>query len=72
MNWRLIHTNTQVVSLFQTNDITITDKSIFNAPTQEECFNKIDNLKLIYYYPLNENEILLFSSGTRTIITNEN
>jgi hypothetical protein len=71
MNWRLIYTNTEVIDLFETNDITATPYSIFNAPTQEECFNKIDELKLTYYYPLNENEILLFSGGTRTTITKD-
>jgi hypothetical protein len=68
MIWRLLHTNTEVIDLFETNGITATPHQIFNAPTQEECFDKIDNLKLTYHYPLNENEILLFSGGTRTII----
>lgn len=71
MNWRLIYTNTEVIDLFETNGITATPYSIFNVPTQEECFDKIDELKLTYYYPLNENEILLFSGGTRTIINKE-
>ena len=34
--------------------------------------DKIDELKITYYYPLNENEILLFSGGTRTIIQANN
>jgi hypothetical protein len=72
MIWRLIHTNSDVIDLFETNDITVTTHSIYETKTKEECFNKIDELKLTYYYPLNENEILLFSGGTRTIITNEN
>jgi hypothetical protein len=66
MIWRLIHTNTEVIDLLETNGITSTPHQIFNANTQEECFDKIDELKLTYYYPLNENEILLFSGGTRT------
>jgi hypothetical protein len=72
MIWRLIHTNSDVIDLFETNDITVTTHSIYEAKTQEECFDKIDELKLTYYYPLNENEILLFSGGARIIITNEN
>ena len=71
MIWRLIYTNTEVIDLLETNGITATPHFIFNAPTQKECFDKIDNLKLTYYYPLNENEILLFSGGTRTIINKE-
>ena len=68
MIWRLIYDNTNVIDLFETSDITITPYNIFEGVTQDECFNKIDELTLVYYYPLNENEILLFSGGTRTII----
>ncbi len=68
MVWRLIYDNSYVIDLFETNDITITPYNIYEGPTQDDCFNKIDELTLIYYYPLNENEILLFSGGTRTII----
>ena len=70
MVWRLIYTNTEVVDLFETNDITVTPYNIYEGSTQDDCFNKIDELTLIYYYPLNENEILLFSGGSRTIIEN--
>jgi len=66
MNWRMIYNNTDVIDLFETSDITITPYNIFEAKTQEECFDKIDQLSLFYYHPLNKNEILLFSGGTRT------
>jgi hypothetical protein len=69
MIWRLIYNNTDVIDLFETSDITITPYNIYEGKTQEECFDKIDKLQLTYYYPLNENEILLFSGGTRTIIS---
>ena len=71
MNWRLIYTNTEVIDLFETNGITATPHQIFEGNTQEECFDKIDELKITYYYPLNENEILLFRGGTRTIINKD-
>jgi len=71
MIWRLIHTNTEVIDLLETNGITATPHKIFEAITQDECFNKIDELKITYHYPLNENGILLFSGGTRTIINKE-
>ena len=71
MVWRLIYTNTEVVDLFETNDITVTPYNIYEGSTQDDCFNKIDELTLIYYYPLNENEILLFSGGTRIVINIE-
>ena len=69
MIWRLIYTNTEVIDLLETNGITATPHKIFEAITQDECFDKIDELKLTYYYPLNENEILLFSGGNRTRTT---
>lgn len=68
MVWRLIYNNTDVIDLFETNDITVTPYFIYEDRTQDNCFNEIDRLRLTYYYPLNENEILLFSGGTRTII----
>jgi len=68
MIWRLIHNNINVIDLFETSDITATPYIIFDSKTQDDCFNEIDKLRLIYYYPLNETEMLLFSGGTRTII----
>jgi hypothetical protein len=68
MVWRLIYNTTDVIDLFETSDITITPYFIYEDRTQDNCFNEIDRLRLTYYYPLNENEILLFSGGTRTII----
>ena len=71
MIWRLIYTNTEAIDLFETNGITATPYQIFDTNTQEEGFDKIDELKITYNYPLNENEILLFSGGNRTIINKE-
>jgi hypothetical protein len=68
MVWRLIYDNTDVIDLFETSDITVTPYFIYEDKSQDDCFNEIDKLRLTYYYPLNENEILLFSGGTRTII----
>lgn len=68
MIWRLIYNNTNVIDLFETSDVTVTPYNVFEGLTQDECFDKIDELTLVYYYPLNENEILLFSGGTRTVI----
>jgi len=69
MIWRLIHNNINVIDLFETSDITNTPYNIYEGKTQEVCFDVIDKLHLVYYYPLNEDEILLFSGGTRTIIS---
>ncbi len=70
MIWRLIYNNTDVIDLFETSDITVTPYFVYEDSTQDNCFDQIDKLRLTYYYPLNENEILLFSGGTRTIIQN--
>jgi|688.fasta_scaffold206223_2 hypothetical protein len=69
MVWRLIYSETNVIDLFETNDITITNYNIYEGKKQEECFEQIDKLNLTYYHPLNGGEILLFSGGTRNIIT---
>jgi hypothetical protein len=69
MSWRLIYTNAEVIDLFETNDMTVTPHLIFNAPTQEECFDKIDELKLTYYYTTDGINYIIFSGGTRTRTT---
>jgi hypothetical protein len=68
MIWRLIYNSTDVIDLFETSDITVTPYNVYEDKTQEDCFNHVDKLRLTYYYPLNENEILLFSGGSRTVI----
>ena len=66
--WKLIYDNTNVINLTNVKGFINTKLNIYEGVTQDECFDKIDELTLVYYYPLNENEILLFSGGTRTII----
>jgi hypothetical protein len=68
MIWRLIYNDNSVIDFFETNDKTITPYKIFNGEREEDCFKKIDELELVFYYPLNDDEILLFSGGNRTII----
>jgi len=68
MKWRLIHTNTDVIDLFETNDLTITPHQIYDANTKDECFSKIDELKLTYRYTTDGTEVIIFSGGTRTTI----
>ncbi len=72
MVWRMIYNTTEVLDLFETEDITITIHNIFESSTQTECFDKIDELKLVYYYPLSEDQLLMFSGGTRNTITINN
>ena len=49
--WRLIHDNNKVYGLISDDNSKIhTNKTIFNGTTQEECFNKIDELKLSYTF----------------------
>jgi hypothetical protein len=49
-------------------DNNITPEKIYEGYSKEEIFKKLDELKITFNNPLNENEILLFSGGTRTII----
>jgi hypothetical protein len=70
MVWRLIYTNTYVIDLFETSDVTVTPYNIFEALTQEECFNLIDSNKLFFVYPISETQSILFENGVRTIINN--
>tara|TARA_Y100000389_G_scaffold3780_1_gene3636 strand:+ start:2133 stop:2354 length:222 start_codon:yes stop_codon:yes gene_type:complete len=73
MVWRLVYKNDgRVISLNETNGKTYTIHNIFDGLNQEECFNKIDELKLNYQGLSGGTEFLvLFSGGTRTIIQEE-
>jgi hypothetical protein len=71
MIWRLIYNDTKIIHLFETNGTTVTPHQIFENVDQEVCFKKIDELMFTYRFPLNRKEILLFSGGTRTIISKE-
>ena len=66
--WRLIHDNNKVYGLISDDNSKIhTNKTIFNGTTQEECFNKIDELKLNYTYYSGGTTEIIFSGGTRII-----
>lgn len=71
MVWRLIYDNENVYDLFETNDITLTTKNVFDGNTLDECFDKIDELQLNCTYPLNDTQNIIFSNGTRTIVNNQ-
>lgn len=68
MVWRLIHDGFYVIDLFETNHITLTPYIIFEAKTQDECFNEVDKQQLFYLYYSGGTEGVLFSGGTRTIV----
>lgn len=70
MVWRLIYTNTHVIDLFETGDITLTPHQIYESIDKEDCFNVIDSNKLFFVYPISETQSILFENGTRTIIDN--
>jgi hypothetical protein len=71
MVWRMIYNNVDVVDLFQTSDITITPYNIFEGRTIDECFDKIDELQLVYHYTTEDDSIIIFSGGTRTIVSKQ-
>jgi hypothetical protein len=66
MIWRLIYTNTEVIDLLETNGITATPHQIFESTTQEECFDKIDELKFDFEYTLDEINYVVFKNGIRS------
>ena len=69
MSWRLVYENNKVCALFESEGTTYTTKNLLFFDTQEECFNKIDELQLTYYNTSDDTEtIILFSGGTRTIL----
>ena len=68
MIWRLIHDGFYVIDLFETSHVTLTPYTIFEAKTQDECFNEIDKQQLFYLYYSGGTEGVLFSGGTRTIV----
>jgi len=73
MYWGLIYDDNNVIDLRIINGATFIDETLnqklFTSNTQEECFNKIDELQLTYYNTSGDTEtIILFSGGTRTIL----
>lgn len=71
MVWRFIYDTEKVDILFETSDITLTTKNVFDGNTINECFNKIDELQLYYIHSLNDTQVIIFSGGTRTISNKE-
>jgi hypothetical protein len=68
MIWRLIHNEEYVIDLMETNDITATVYTIFEAGSLQECFDEIDKKKLNYLYCIDDEEGILFVNGIRTYI----
>jgi len=76
MYWGLIYDDNNVIDLRIINGATFIDETLneklFTSSTQEECFNKIDELQLTYYSVSGDTEtVILFSGGTRTILEQE-
>ena len=71
MVWRFIYDTEKVYDLFETSDITLTTRNVFDGNTIDECFNKIDELQLYCVYPLNDKQDIIFSGGNRTIVDNK-
>ena len=68
----------KVVILFESDGITRTPNNLFisdnypflsrnGKPELEDCFNKIDELKLDYTYFSGDTKQIIFSNGIRTI-----
>lgn len=70
--WCLIYDNKKVIELFFNSGSKIATKStIYQSPSREECFNKIDELGYVFDYPSGDTKTIIFSGGSRSIIDNE-
>jgi len=67
MNYRLIYEGNKVYGLHYSSGNTETLKKLLFFNTLEECFNKIDELKLNYTYFSGDTKQIIFSGGTRTV-----
>ena len=67
MSWRLVYNMDKVVILFESDGITRTPNNLFISDNLEDCFNKIDELKLNYTYHSGGTTEIIFSGGTRII-----
>ncbi len=67
MGWRMIYDNERVYTIFELNGNTLTNRSIFDADTEEECFDKIDELGIYHITVTGDSSEVIFSGGSRTI-----
>ena len=67
MSWRLVYKIDKVITLFESDGSTYTRKELFISDELEDCFNKIDVLKLEYIYFSGNTTKIIFSGGSRTI-----
>jgi hypothetical protein len=65
MIWKLIYDNENIIILFETTDITITQHNVYESSLIDNCFNKIDELGYNFEFVYN-NQKITFSQGTRT------
>ena len=68
MGWLLIYKDGNVHDLVNTNGKVFTHKTIYNCSSEEDCFNKVDELQLTYEGLSGGTMSELFSGGTRTIL----
>lgn len=69
MGWRIIYDSNNVIELGEIFTSSHTDYNMDEFNTQEECFNKIDELQLNYIgFSGDTNVKVIFSGGTRTIV----
>jgi len=63
----MIYDDERVYTIFELNGKTLTNRSIFDADTEEECFDKIDELSIYHITVTGDTKEVIFSGGTRTI-----
>ena len=66
MKWRLIYNSGEIITLFKTSDITLTNHNVYESENIEDCFNLIVDLKLNFEFVYN-NIIHTFIDGVQKV-----
>jgi hypothetical protein len=66
MVWRLIYSTREVIDLFETSDITLTNQNVFESVNIEDCFTLILDLQFDFEF-VYDNKIYTFFGGNQTI-----
>jgi len=66
MVWRLIYSTREVIDLFETSDITLTNQNVFESVNIEDCFTLISDLEFDFEFVYDKKRYV-FTGGIQTI-----
>jgi hypothetical protein len=67
MIWRLIYDSENIITLFETTDITITQHNVYESSLIDNCFNKIDELGYNFEFVYNNQKQAWFFALQKTL-----